>query len=206
MLTHKEIENLCDDFMYGAGWSRVRQALISEDIPVISCDRIYYLDEISVPLVFEIKPENALDEILKMGIGQLACCCAYKVKPYLVISESQWARMKLVLEALPWLGVITYFPMTKKQTPVFEIDRGILVDLDLSKLVPKPKKELTLQVLMTMLEERKISGFFTLKKLKKLLENPVYKISTQNLGKLLKPEFRQAFEQGNVGYFVFSRL
>lgn len=96
-ITHKEIEILCDEHMYKGGWKRVRGTLLTslrelkgEKAPKPFSDRIYFKFG-QVPVAFEIKPENAHHHQIKMGVGQLAFCLPYSVKPYFVIPDWQWA-------------------------------------------------------------------------------------------------------------------
>ena len=127
LLTHKEIERMCDGFMESLGWDRAHQTLLNNEGEVrVYADRIY-IKENEIPLLFEVKPENAKSEEIKKGIGQLACCLPFQVKPYLVLSRKHWNIYGYPITFMPWLGVIVYegTAFSIKQQP-FREDSGNL--------------------------------------------------------------------------------
>lgn len=104
MITHKLVETMIDDLMRNQGWVRAvaDRDLFRGKLP----DRIYTRGE--DVLVFELKPDNCLNGEIDKGIGQSLWYLPYKVKPYLVISESWVQQYKLVFSHLPELGVLQY--------------------------------------------------------------------------------------------------
>lgn len=207
-LTHKEIENLCDGSMERRGWSRSKRTMITPNgiKPVVLADRLY-MKEGEVSLVFEIKPENAKVEELKKGIGELVCCLPYSVKPYFILSVEQWEIMDATFAFLPWLGVATH--STYSGEPLIMRKKGTrsvegLIPVPVGKKMEPYLKALTYEEIMYFIE-RRVHGLFTAKDLKKMLkaQYPDYKVSTQNIGRLLRLHGHRAkTKRGDIGYFV----
>jgi len=212
-LTHKEIEILCDEFMNKRGWKRIRSSLLTslrengDEAPKPFSDRVYS-KSCEVPLAFEIKPENAHHIQMKTGLGQLAFCLPYLVKPYFVISEKQWKQCKNVLKLFPWLGVLTYGnEISMKQKSERNLEGLISIEVDENRLISlERKKDLKLEDLISLLLANHLYGYFTLKELKEKLEDIPFKLSTQNLGRLLKQGgFQPRFLKGEKGYILYPK-
>lgn len=212
-LTHREIEHLCDDFMGKLGWARnSNRELGGKKRALTWPDRVYIKEE-KIPLVFEIKPENASTRELARGIGQMAYCLPYQVKPYLVLSERQWFALIEVCNLLPWLGIITYSNKLGK----LEIKKKVIRD-DISNLIPivigGPSEiikgvnleNLTRDKIYYLLRTNKLVGFHTIKELKRLINDayPSYKIK----GSIIKDALhtigcRMSRRSGESGYNIF---
>lgn len=200
-LTHKEVENLCDLFMEGIHWNRVARALIDNKNKVKSyADRIYTKD--GDFLAFEIKPENALDEEVKRGIGQLACFLPYQIKPYLVLSEAQWDAMGEIINFLPWLGVIVYGPydgLRLKKKSRRDARWKLLPVGDL----PTRVKKLKYDHIYSFVKELK--GSYSAQELVTLLKEayPDYKVSRQNIGSALNSANINKKDKDGLVYYEF---
>lgn len=105
MITHKSLEGLCDRFMNKRGWYKI---IKPRKLGSHVADRIYTLGENSVPLVFELKPENCTDSEIQKGLGQCVSYLPWQVKPYLVISQSWADEFQPVFDLLPFLGILQY--------------------------------------------------------------------------------------------------
>lgn len=215
-LTHREIERLCDDFMGKLGWARNSNRELSDKKGALTRpDRVYIKNGV-IPLVFEIKPENASTRELARGIGQMAYCLPYQVKPYLVLSRRQWFALMGVCNLLPWLGIITYSNKLEK----LKIERKALRD-DIGNLVPitigGPSEiikgvnleNLTRDKIYYLLRTNKLVGFHTIKELKRLISDayPSYKIK----GSIIKDAlhtigYRRSQRSGKSGYDIPSNL
>ena len=105
-LTHKEVENLCDEVICKQGW--IRQKLSKEHQLIISFipDRIYKKGEDLITL--EIKPGNCTNEEIVKGLGQMMVHFPYQGRGYLVLSEKQWEQIKPLTRFFPWLGILIY--------------------------------------------------------------------------------------------------
>ena len=209
-LTHREIESLCDLFMENKGWDRVKKASIFNEnkLESYAADRIYTKN--GVVLAFEIKPENALDEEIKRGIGQLACFLPYQIRPYLVFSEAQWSTMERVIKFLPWLGAAVYKSMfeleikqksTRDYPPVGAWGWPDIL-LPVGDL-PIKLRELTYDHIYSFIKKRELKGFHSVKELEGLLKEayPNYKVFKQNIGSALKGAgFKQKYKDGSIHY------
>ena len=194
-LTHKDIEHLCDGFMFDRGWTRVNLSEISIQ-PRILMDRLYLREE-EEPLGFEIKPENILDEEVKRGIGQLCCITPFKIKPYLVIPHAKFEVFNFIIALQPWLGVITYDSFGHLETQK-KPTHG-LIPLDL----PMPPKPLTEEFLRRALNELQLADFCTASVLtdKLRVRFPGYKYSSRYIGALLT---KMGFTKTEGGYIMGS--
>ena len=107
-LTHKEIENLCDEVICRQGWIRQKQGVTKEHSLFISFapDRIYKKGEDLITL--EIKPGNCSNGEMVRGLGQMMTHFPYQGKGYLVISEEQWEQLGPLARFFPWLGILVY--------------------------------------------------------------------------------------------------
>lgn len=135
-LTHRQVEVLLKTFMEEHGWRKIERGTYNfgniearpgkgwrlrketSDNPRRGSAGILYPDAVfakgsinenSIKIVAEVKPENVeMPEIMR-GIGQSVRFLPFrKVKPYLVIPIRWYEILSLVFKELPRVGVITY--------------------------------------------------------------------------------------------------
>jgi len=204
-LTHKEVEHLCDEFMASHKWERVKVSQISSS-PQILVDRIY-MQENEVPLGFEIKPENILNEEVKMGMGELACLAPFQIKPYLVIPQVKFELFEHIFAKHPWVGVLTYLPrrgvltdlpLTIRKKPILS-DNLIFLDL------PLPPKALTKEFVQSAIREFQIWGMCPASVLVERLRDyyPNYKYSSRHMGVLLT---EMGLKHTDGGYIIPEKM
>ena len=195
-LTHKEVESLCDKFMYQAGWWRSGRAQISHN-PKVIADRIYFKKG-KIPLMFEIKPENALNEEIKTGIGQLSCGLPFKVKPYLVMSASKIEPFQPIYSQLPWLGVLTYSDGKLSQQQKSQGTNGQIL-VPISPLAIPGSRELIAQTIKTL------KGHYSTEELVAILSNqlPGYQFFSRYVGSVLvRLGYKKKRKEGVNGFLI----
>lgn len=208
-LTHRQVETLCDDFMEKLEWVRSDERLLDNGKgSVVILDRIYIKNG-ELPLGFEVKPENARKEEVIRGIGQMACCLPYHLKPYLILSEKQWFTLIEVFALLPWLGIVVYSKETGKLLIRQKAERKDMENLtQVEKLLPKVKKLKDKQI-YDFIQEGKLDGFYTLKELRQLLTEayPTSRVKESVIGRALSIiGCRRRKKSGQISYNISPNL
>ncbi len=196
------------------GWIKAKgTALSNHSGPVTFIPDRVYIKKDKPPLIFEIKPANALGDEIKKGLGQCAWCLPFQAKPYLVLSPEQWDKFNVILALFEWLGIATYSEnILEVKQKSLRLDLDDLVPINAAKVIPPSSSSLASSSLKlgqthvwVLLKTKKLRGFYTVKEIAKLLEqeHPGYKIHHSHIGEaFMAADFKKRFYQGDVGYEI----